>query len=390
MKSFSIIILIIFVLYCACQSNHNEEEMDITEVAPTYSLNLDKNTSNYVLSSQYIDNWKGYESFAILNKNANEIKMYDLQEGNLIDSIRYDSEGPTGVGRIYDFFIHNQDSIFLNEKFGYKIHLIDDKGVPKRTYKLIPDDTKFNDGGVPQGKKTALAEFSIFSLSYVINKNLYVNTRPDRDLMSPSYYESEELGLKLDLTTGNYSYLMGYPESYKNNIWGVSYSTTFRTYNSDADLFVYSFPIDEAIYTTKDHKSFKQYEFKSRYFKKIKPLSKPTRNPSIYVKYEYMNNSYTQIFYDNKKKLYYRLGKYNIDEEKYVEGMDPLSNLMDIAIIVHDENFNRIGEYRIKQKTNRAVLPLKAFINDSGLNIAYIDFNNEDKLNFLGLRINPK
>src|SRR5690606_31465463 len=133
---------------------------------------------------------------------SNEIKIYDLNTGKVMDSIPFKSEGPESVGRIYDFHIHNEDSIFLNDRYGYKIHLVDKNAKKINSFSLVPENTAFDKGGIPQAQRTALPIFGIYSTARVLNAHLYVRSSPDRDLMESDFYDSEELGIRINLNTG--------------------------------------------------------------------------------------------------------------------------------------------------------------------------------------------
>lgn len=322
-----------------------------------------------------------------LNRYANEIKIYDLNTGKVMDSIQFQPEGPESVGRIYDFHIHNKDSIFLNDRYGYKIHLVDKKAKKINSFSILPENTVFDKGGIPQAQRTALTMFGIYSPARVLNDYLYVSSSPDRDLMEPDFYDSEELGIRINLNTRKYEYLMGYPESHKNNIWGVDFSKVYSTFNEDENLFVYSFPIDENIYTTSNHQSFDRHLYNSISFPKVKPMAKPDRDFSVYYKYTKFNSAYVNILYDSHRKLYYRLGRYKVREEDYTAPTTSLANPQDIVIIVHDASFNKIYEETIKQPADGQIIPQMSFVNQAGLNIAFVDYSNEDKLNFIRFKV---
>lgn len=377
------------VLLNCCSFKKGEIEsqyyLDITK--NHYILNLDHYTSNYEIRSQYLTSWNKKESFAILNRKGNSIKIYDLNSGNLTDSIQFTPDGPEGVGRIYEFYIHNEDSIFLNAKYSYKIHIVNKNGKRINDFLLIPEDVAFDAGGIPENHQTALAESFIFNQGNIVDGYLYLSSRPDRDLMKPDFYDSKELGIKINLKNGKNEYLMGYPESHKGNIWGVRFSTMFSTYNEDERTFIYSFPIDEYIYTTSDHKSFEKHLFNSLDFPKVRPMSKTSKDPSAYLKYTDLNSSYANIIHDPYKKLYYRLGTHKVDEESYTTPTSSFSNPKDIAIIIHDSSFQRIHEETITQPKDGQIMPLMSFVNDSGLNIAFVDYNNEDKLTFVNFNL---
>ena len=109
-------LLIVLAILSGCQRQHggfDEGEYQIKIDTNSYVLQLDHSTSNYEPASQYLPDWKGKESFAFLNRKANELEIYNLASGQMVDSLRFESDGPDGVVRIHDCFINNKDSIFF-------------------------------------------------------------------------------------------------------------------------------------------------------------------------------------------------------------------------------------------------------------------------------------
>src|SRR5690554_6918456 len=114
----TILVYLIFTLI-SCENKITEMRNDylFSINHSNYNVFLDYYTSNFEMASQYLPDWRGTEAFAFLNRKNNQIKIYNLNTGLLTDSIQYQNDGPNGVGSIYEFHIHNEDSIFLNAKY---------------------------------------------------------------------------------------------------------------------------------------------------------------------------------------------------------------------------------------------------------------------------------
>ena len=385
MRNLALLFLILFSCETKVYKIENEYQLKIT--SPKYEIYLDHLTSSFELASQYLPVWRGEEAFAFLNRKNNEIKIYQLNTGLLSDSIQYQKDGPNGVGRIYEFHIHNEDSIFLNSKFSYRIYLINQESKILNQYYLLPKNTEFGMGGIPKGSsQTALPSMPIWHPPTLIDHFLYINSSADRDIFKPEYYDSE-LIYRLNLQTGEYDYLIEYAEKYKGNVWGVGFESVYSLYNKNNYSFIFSFPIEDHIYETRDFNSFEKHVFKSSLVPEVKPMSKPTNEFSIYYKYFKSNSAYGSILYDPNRKVYFRIANLKIEDDNYNEPTNALSNPQDFVVIVSDDSFNLIHEERFKQPKNGQYVPRMSFVNKTGLNIAFIDYDNEDKLTFVNFKL---
>ena len=384
----TILVYLIFTLI-SCENKITEMRNDylFSINHSNYNVFLDYYTSNFEMASQYLPDWRGTEAFAFLNRKNNQIKIYNLNTGLLTDSIQYQNDGPNGVGSIYEFHIHNEDSVFLNAKYSYNIFLIDKLSNIVNSYSLIPEDVEFDVGGIPKGTPTALVLMPVWHRPVLIDHFLYINSSPDRDPMKPDYYDSHELMLRLNLENGKYEYLTGYPDRYKGKIWGVDFGDVYSAYNNNDGSFVLSFPLEDYVYETKDFKSFEKHVFRSSLVSEVKPMSKPTKDFSIYYKYFKDNSAYGTILYDPNNKFYFRIGNLQVHDNDYREPTDALSNPQDFTIIVSDDSFKLLHEEKFRQPSHGQYVPRMSFVNDSGLNIAFVDYNNEDKLTFVNFNL---
>lgn len=355
----------------------------------SYVIQLDHSTSNYEPASQYLPDWKGQESFAFLNRKANEIKIYNMETGQKVDSLRFESDGPNGVGRIYDFFIGNEDSIFLHARYAYRLSLVNGESTIIGNYGLIPENTEFGPGGIPKDTPTALGKMTIGHPPVLIGQHLFIHSSPDRNPMKAEYYDSEELIIKLDLISGDYQYLTGYPDSYKGKAWGVGFQDYFWNYNPSEQIFVLSFPIDENIYKTADFGRFEAYALSSNQISQFDPLSDPFMDQNVYFKRYKTNSHYSKILFDHNKRYYYRIANLKIEENSYEEHTNALTNPQDIIIIFSDESFQVIHEHRIRQPDNGQFVPTFSFVNDKGLHIGFIEYTEEDQLKFAQIDVIP-
>lgn len=388
-KLFKVFLLLGFIS-CETKKNELSDDYRFEVIDPNYTINLDHLTSNYEMASQYLPAWNGREAFAFLNRKNNEIKIYDLNSGNKIDSIQFSSDGPDGVGRIYEFFIHNEDSIFLNARYAYKIKLIDKNSKLINEYSVVPEDTEFDKGGIPKGVRTALPLMFVWHTPTLLDGSLYIYSAPDRDPMKADYYDSKESIIKMDLSSGSYKYLMGFPESYKGRIWGPDFKVFYSAFNKEKKTFTFSYPIDENIYQTSDFGTFETHHFGSNDVPRLKPMPNPSNQFSIYYKYYKYNSAYANVLYDQYNSIYYRIANLKINEEDYAEPTTAMSNPQDFLVIVCDDAFNILHEETFQQPSNGQFITRMSFVNETGLNMAFVDFENEDKLKFVSFKIDSE
>ena len=77
-------------------------------------------------------------------RGKNQIKLYSLTEGFLVDSIKYETEGPTAIRRVYDFHIINEDSILLNHRYHYKMSMVDQDLNISKEFTFLPDGVELD------------------------------------------------------------------------------------------------------------------------------------------------------------------------------------------------------------------------------------------------------
>ena len=93
-------------------------------------LPLDNDMFEYWRNIQVILN-EGNDFIAITHfRNDHTLYIYDLNNKKLHKKITYELEGPNGIGKLFGFYYHNKDSIFITNRLGHKMFL-DRKVVPR-------------------------------------------------------------------------------------------------------------------------------------------------------------------------------------------------------------------------------------------------------------------
>ncbi len=153
-----------------------------------------------------------YEHYLLnVNMRNNSLQLYDLEQSQLIKKIKFEMEGPDGVGDILGTYFHNLDSIFLFSQVLPQIVLTDTSGKVKQVIKYTQ----------PDEYATAFVHNSYYlSPPLLIDGKLRVKTHlPGNYLnMTEEILSQSAIGLEIDLKTAkvntlNVKYPAGYLES---------------------------------------------------------------------------------------------------------------------------------------------------------------------------------
>lgn len=81
--------------------------------------------------------------------------------------------------------------------------------------------------------------------------------------------------------------------------------------------------------------------------------------------------------------MIYRIALEPIPENDDMLLMDPLYRPRNMVVMAFDskQDYKKVGEMRLQQSEKGVYLD-RCFVNEKGLNITYVDLENEDKLYF--------
>jgi len=381
-----LLVLIGFPCLFACKGEKEVGEYKMVETGEV-ELFLDSFTSPVEEYSQYLADWKGKEAFVVHVRGKDQLKFYDLESGNLYDSLKYQTSGPGSLRGIYDFHVVNEDSIFMNQRYGYKMFLTDGKLNILNTYSFLPEGTSFNAYGRPRVEESFLVVFDRNRMFEKVGDKVIVSTVPDKDYYTRDFYDSESIIISLDLKTGDYQPVLGYPEKVKNKIWGPFHSNVYGIWNPTAQKAIFSFAADESLFTS-DFRQTDEWALSSSYLDKVRPMDNPDRQQEAYWKYFMETPVYGPVFHDSYRDCYYRLGKMPNANYEIPVMRDLMANPRDLVVLVYDSEFNKIVETLIPQP-EKGIFMDACFVNKNGLNIQYVDLNNEDKLYFKTFSLKP-
>lgn len=375
-NTLNIIIFFCLVLLINCTSESNfellesqkkstsivEKIIQISIPADSVGMQYYRRISTYFNDSVYY--FIGYHEI------INALDLYNISERKFVKRIELAEKGPNSINSINSIFIHNLDSIFIEESSSLVI--IDTIGKIRRRINLRGEEI-FNNNKIPYGIFTSTLNFSIKYSSKNNTVLLYYAPR-EFEYFSNKYLMTSFLGEislanitpKITLLPLKYSsyYLKG-----KDIGFGSMFQPNVTIYK---DLIVYNFPIESNIYTynlyTGDtHKFGAKSVFSNNL---VEPYSENQDRNTHLVK----STIFLKTIYDPYKKLFYRIHWGNCENKNNSMELNTLSH-KPLYLMVFDQDFNVLKE--IKLEDNK-YLPFGYFLTDEGLFISSGHPNNED------------
>ncbi|NMH89375.1 DUF4221 family protein [Flavivirga algicola] len=260
------------------------------------------------------------------------ISKYNLKNDDW-DILKFEEDGPHGIGNANGFHYVSEDSIFVFNGHEKEFYLFNNKLEINKKFKI-------------QGGNFSVNLHSYFKPAL---RN-YVFYLPGVDFVrfdKPSGVNNAYAFLKIDLITGKQEKIIKYPDEFKDKVWKREYlipkfilldKRIIVSFGSSDYLYVYNL----------DGKLVKKVFAKSSKINPL-PLKSGESNNSYKAHYNYLSNGfYSYIHYDENNEVFYRLAQHlpkHIDkEEKY------LINFLDLSLLVFDKELNLLKEYEVSSK----------------------------------------
>lgn len=218
---------------------------------------------------------------------------------------------------------------------------------------------------------------------------LYV---PPNSGQKDSQFKNRPLIASYNLETSETKILnIRYPEYFTQNCWSEHQFPVTYTKNKK-DQLVFSFQTGSALYVydlTTDSVITEINSGKSNYVSEIIPYTAcDFADVTKYFKYLKSTARYRNIIYDEYKDVYYRL--VSLPTEQNPDGQRNQDILTPLSIIVLDNNFNKVMEKKLPNKTYD---PNDFFLTVEGLWISTnnegSDTFNEDSLSYALFKLQP-
>ncbi|MGY6521063.1 MAG: DUF4221 family protein [Mongoliitalea sp.] len=206
------------------------------ELSEAFSLALEE-TSTFTTSLQVIEE-DGQELLVFADfKNRDRIFLFDISTGDMIDRIKFELDGPNGIGSMNGFYYLNRDSIFIVNSFLYKVFQVNSKGDIIRRY-----DLKNSDGSV-----SILPHPTHQPLTGAIGEELFIKGIGEKNPYQKDYYNDMVVTQRLNLENGNVRDGIRFPEKYRDNFFHLSNSIVIYQTIFNKEIYQ-SFPSEENIY----------------------------------------------------------------------------------------------------------------------------------------------
>ncbi|MDX1904665.1 MAG: DUF4221 family protein [Thermonemataceae bacterium] len=361
---FIFFILLIISFSCQQQETRRQSFKNKIKVVKSVNISLDSLTPQHLFNPQLVKN----KYLVFLNSKANSLDIYSFERKKLSERIKFLNEGEEGIGKVYQFLYHNDDSIFVVNSYQYKVFLIDKTGKVKEKYSLIKQKK--------HSAITAMPEIFPFHHPIVlINNQLHITSSPDDNPYKDSFFEREALSIVLNLETKDFHYEMSFPELYRKKYFTTSVNFHSRVFLVNENRFIYSFFADQHIYKIDlAYKILEEKKLQSPNFTEIPALKKRLQSSQENTKIANQSPAYINIYYNPYKREFYRMIDIPIakesKEQRYSKGF----------LGIFNQSFENIGEvllFETNQLNNYNTMNL--FFTSEGMWIQRFT-DNEDEL----------
>jgi nitrogen regulatory protein PII-like uncharacterized protein len=312
----------------------------------------DKSSNFFVLSQIHLEE-NGNPLFIHLNyfdSDPNYLFVNSLNDPTLDLVLEFENEGPNGVGGVTEFYFHSFDSIFLVDRYRYLVSLADSSGLVKKSYRL-----KNNDSNMPDAE-SVLPWSTSKSRIFLRGKFLYIPTVPDTDPFK-SQYKKKNLLLKLDLETGDYTALLGYPEWYQDgSFWGgQDHILPSISPMEDQNKLLISLPLVDSVYLfdLETESMTPYFHMGSSNIERPIPINFEDNQTDKSRHFQLGTDYYFSINYDPYRKEFWRVFFKRYDDESITKILKRESGRSNQKFfLVYDENLKKIGEFEIDEELN--------------------------------------
>lgn len=372
---FSVMCLLLAVGCQQPQVDRMGQQLYTMQELPHKLFSLDDSTTQVLT---YIHTFMEDSALMLASYNApmHDICIFDVKTGEEVRKVKFEREGPDGLGNnVFGFLYHNQDSIFVYHTWLFQLDLYNSQG------ELLK---KFNLRQVPvEGNSAFVMPEFLPCTSYPIKKagdciilQGQGGRLPDPN---PSNLQKCVTGI-LNMKDSVMYFDNPYPEVYggKGSIWQpFAYLVTPYDLTPDGKMLL-GFQADDSVRVydmdTRCSKAYFAGYSKAERVRPARSASPVDVGLSIVKQVQYAG-----IYYDRWNNLYYRLvalptSDYDVNKEVF-----PARNL---AIVILDEDFQKVGEYEISEKTDRYN---SVFVSPDGLHINVLS-EDDDYMEFITVK----
>jgi hypothetical protein len=356
--------LFVLIVVFSCTFK-NQVEKSVYSLSPVkigeMEFLLDSVSPFYHQSIQYFVEG-GKEYFSFLNDFNNSIYVYEYSKPSPVSIIKVNTDGPQAFGPIWSYRIHNSDSIFVLGKYNFMVGLLNSEGEVLRKFSLEGATTPMADTHSPM----------IYLGGKLYLKNQYSVAK------NKSIPETNDLMIRLDISTGEIEYLMSYPELFREGVYSARFLRYTYAFNPENEAFIFSFTPDNFVHETNFSDKYESHYFGSDKFDQIPPYTNSNQIIGLNDEEEeedfYLKPSYFSLHFNSSKNYFLRIGSAPMDENAYRNG-EKYNKAT--TYILYDDLFNKKWEGVLNTDEEKFSSGLMFFDKDGLLNILKI---SEDPL----------
>jgi hypothetical protein len=353
---FKYILIVVSLIFITCNSQLQKTDINKYTFDVKESLSLPLDTLTGFNSSSIQNVLIGDEEFLFqlyITGSNPSISVFDLREKKLDRKIYLSQEGPNGVPNPFGLFVLNYDSIFVHAR-------------PLHLYLINRFGSVINRINISDGTLEIEPTVMLNTIKPAIYRDNKIYLCAELIYAKPIIDHSKiPVVIKLDINTKEISYPFYRTDKYQEGQWGMTstHARFYQTYNPDKDLMVHSHGNDGYVYVYDELNNMSKYYAGSSSMKEIKPYSKSkVLEPSESFRYEATTGAYNSIMYDRYRKMYYRFTFLPVEDI----ATQPSVFYGRIAIIILDDNFQKVGEYVLPKGYEHTM----SFVGKAGLHIA--------------------
>ncbi|MCE7056528.1 DUF4221 domain-containing protein [Algoriphagus sp. AGSA1] len=380
-KALNSIIFLSAIIYCSSCSPNEVGELPELNYKLTHAFQLvveDHPLRTWSLQAKVIDG----EEFLFFGdvKMKDNIKVYNIDAQKWEETIRFEKEGPDGIGSMNGFFVHTMDSIFVVNSFGWQVHLMNGN------QKLKTYNTK---EGIP-----VLDQITPFTtnnaLKGFVNGKIIFYGFPEIPYEGLDYHSKVSVAQSIDISTGLNTVGIGYPLEYHDHNWpGVI--TIMNEQAVSQDLIYMSFPLSDSVYVYNSSfnllKSLDISSINKRETSNFdsQPLDKINGAPGYFEVIG--KGAYTDLLIDERNRILFRTISFSKSDETLFSSFSEYRLTSENNLLIYDLDQEKlIGEINFrKEELDRAPM---MFTGQKGLYLSKMS-EEEEAVDFYLLSWEP-
>lgn len=284
------------------------------------------------LVSQFVENEKENMFYVILDENA--LHWFDVKTNELLRTNKINNCGNLNN---YSGFLCKGDTTFV---YNYK---------QKMVYMLDPSFKTIKHWSVINGEshKNTFDPEALTDSPILYFQDRIILSGTKLGLLKKDEKE-HPVSCNINISNNKIIYGINYPDQYvEGDFGGVYFNTIYHALGDDNNC-LYSFPADHYVYSySTDFSTYRKFYMGSRYTPTINSSDcnslELMKDKDLRIKYFISQHSYSNLLYDQYRKVYYRIAQHPLTGWERGAFPKPFS------IIVMDINGNLISETPIQK-----------------------------------------